>query len=98
MSVCFLLLALLFHEHLSQVRSGFSVWPGMRQMCFRKGLLYGFSQLFSMPLKTLRGASRSLRVDQFCSVVNMSSSLQIELVRFADLSHPDVFLFMISFQ
>lgn len=37
-------------------------------------------RLFSTPLKTLRGASRSLRVTQFCSVVNMSSSLQIELV------------------
>ena len=37
-------------------------------------------RLFSTPLKTLRGASRSLRVAQFCSVANMSSSLQIELV------------------
>uniref|UniRef100_A0A803Q313 hydroxyacylglutathione hydrolase n=1 Tax=Cannabis sativa TaxID=3483 RepID=A0A803Q313_CANSA len=52
----------------------------MRQLCLRKGLLYGFMRLFSSPLKTLRGASRTLRVDQFCSVVNMSSSLQIELV------------------
>lgn len=33
-----------------------------------------------MPLKTLRGASRSLRVNQFCSVVNLSSALQVELV------------------
>ncbi|KAB2039513.1 hypothetical protein ES319_D02G015100v1 [Gossypium barbadense] len=33
-----------------------------------------------MPLKTLRGASRSLRVAEFCSVTNVSSSLQIELV------------------
>ncbi|KAF4348761.1 hypothetical protein CsatB_026659 [Cannabis sativa] len=64
----------------SRVRSGFSVWRGMRQLCLRKGLLYGFMRLFSSPLKTLRGASRTLRVDQFCSVVNMSSSLQIELV------------------
>ncbi|XP_024025568.1 probable hydroxyacylglutathione hydrolase 2, chloroplastic isoform X2 [Morus notabilis] len=63
-----------------KVRSGLCVWPGMRQLCLRKGLLYGFMRLFSSPLKTLRGASRSLRVDQFCSVVNMSSTLQIELV------------------
>lgn len=55
--------------------------PDVRQICFRKGLLYGFSRVFSIPLKTLRGASRSLRVDQFCSVVNISSSLMIELVR-----------------
>ncbi|XP_061357550.1 probable hydroxyacylglutathione hydrolase 2, chloroplastic isoform X2 [Gastrolobium bilobum] len=63
-----------------KVRSGFCAWPDGRQLCFRKGLLYGFMRLFSIPLKTLRGASRSLRVDQFCSVVNISSSLQIELV------------------
>ncbi|XP_047151228.1 probable hydroxyacylglutathione hydrolase 2, chloroplastic isoform X1 [Vigna umbellata] len=61
-------------------RSGFCVWPDARQLCLRKGLLYGFMRLFSIPLKTLRGASRSLRVDQFCSVVNLSSTLQIELV------------------
>ncbi|KAF7805336.1 putative hydroxyacylglutathione hydrolase 2, chloroplastic isoform X1 [Senna tora] len=64
----------------SRVRSGFCVWPDVRQLCLRKGLLYGFMRLFSIPLKTIRGASRSLRVGQFCSVVNMSSSLQIELV------------------
>lgn len=64
----------------SRVRSGLCVWPNVRQLCFRKGILYGFMRLFSTPLKTLRGASRSLRVTQFCSVVNMSSSLQIELV------------------
>ncbi|KAK7257885.1 hypothetical protein RIF29_32190 [Crotalaria pallida] len=64
----------------TKARSGFCVWPDVRQLCFRKGLLYGFMRLFSTPLKTLRGASRSLRVDQFCSVVNLSSSLQIELV------------------
>ncbi|KAK7402239.1 hypothetical protein VNO78_14343 [Psophocarpus tetragonolobus] len=64
----------------SKVRSGLCVWPDVRQLCFRKGILYGFMRLFSTPLKTLRGASRSLRVTQFCSVVNMSSSLQIELV------------------
>ncbi|KOM44435.1 hypothetical protein LR48_Vigan05g204000, partial [Vigna angularis] len=62
------------------VRSGLCVWPNVRQICFRKGILYGFMRLFSTPLKTLRGASRTLRVARFCSVVNMSSSLQIELV------------------
>ncbi|OMP11755.1 Beta-lactamase-like protein [Corchorus capsularis] len=64
----------------SKVRSGFCVWPGMRQLCIRKGLVYGFMRLLSTPFKTLRGASRSLRVAEFCSVSNMSSSLQIELV------------------
>ncbi|KAG4972449.1 hypothetical protein JHK85_038870 [Glycine max] len=67
----------------SRVKSGLCVWPDVRQLCFRKGMLYGFMRLFSTPLKTLRGASRSLRVTQFCSVANMSSSLQIELVRAA---------------
>ncbi|CAK8575799.1 unnamed protein product [Lathyrus sativus] len=61
-------------------RSGFCMLPDVRQICFRKGLLYGFSRVFSIPMKTLRGASRSLRVDQFCSVVNISSSLMIEVV------------------
>ncbi|KAL1324040.1 hypothetical protein HN51_034231 [Arachis hypogaea] len=64
----------------SEDRNGFCVWPDVRQLCIRKSLLYGVMRLFSLPLKTLRGASRSLRVDQFCSVVNISSSLQIELV------------------
>ena len=63
----------------SRVRSGLCVWPGLRQLCIRKGLEYGL-RLLSMPLKTLRGASRSLRVAEFCSVTNVSSSLQIELV------------------
>ncbi|KAJ9178520.1 hypothetical protein P3X46_010398 [Hevea brasiliensis] len=64
----------------SRVRSGLCVRPGVRQLCLRKGFLYGFMHLLSMPFKTLRGASRTLRVAQFCSVSNMSSSLQIELV------------------
>ncbi|PRQ34963.1 putative hydroxyacylglutathione hydrolase [Rosa chinensis] len=65
----------------SRGRSGLCVWPGMRQLCFRKGLLYGFMQLLSVPLKSLRGAaSRSLEVSQFCSVSKISASLQIELV------------------
>ncbi|KAL5784080.1 hypothetical protein ACOSQ2_006472 [Xanthoceras sorbifolium] len=64
----------------SRARSSLCVLPGPRQLCFRKGLLYGFMSLLSLPFKTLRGASRTLRVAQFCSVTNMSSSLQIELV------------------
>ncbi|XP_062173568.1 hydroxyacylglutathione hydrolase 2, mitochondrial-like [Alnus glutinosa] len=64
----------------TRVRSGLRVWPGMRQLCLRGGLLYGFFRFLSTPLKTLRGASRSLKVNQFCSVVNLSSTLQIELV------------------
>uniref|UniRef100_A0A7N0TUG4 hydroxyacylglutathione hydrolase n=1 Tax=Kalanchoe fedtschenkoi TaxID=63787 RepID=A0A7N0TUG4_KALFE len=63
-----------------QVKCRLNLWPGMRQLCIRKNLLYGFMRIFSMPLKTLRGASRSLKVAQFCSVLNTSSSLQIELV------------------
>ncbi|XP_059632945.1 probable hydroxyacylglutathione hydrolase 2, chloroplastic isoform X3 [Cornus florida] len=49
-------------------RRGFCVWPGMRQLCLRKNLLYGFVGFFSMPYKTL------------CSVTNISSTLQIESV------------------
>ncbi|KAK9288835.1 hypothetical protein L1049_017300 [Liquidambar formosana] len=64
----------------SRARSGLCVWPGMRQLCLRKNLLYGFIRFLSTPFKTLRGASRSLKVAQFCSVSNMSSTLQIELV------------------
>ncbi|CAM8994697.1 unnamed protein product [Rhodiola kirilowii] len=64
----------------ARVKCRINLWPGMRQLCFRKNLLYGFMRIFSMPLKTLRGASRSLKVAQFCSVLNTSSSLQIELV------------------
>ncbi|KAB2056877.1 hypothetical protein ES319_A11G133600v1 [Gossypium barbadense] len=51
----------------------------MRQLCLGKGLVYGFMWLLSTPFKTLRGASQSLKVSEFCSVSNMSSSLQIEL-------------------
>ncbi|KAI3459785.1 hypothetical protein Pfo_016448 [Paulownia fortunei] len=57
------------------------VWPGMRQLCLRKNLLYGFMRLFSMPFKTLRSVSRTLGgVSRYCSITNMSSNLQIELV------------------
>ncbi|XVE81021.1 hypothetical protein DITRI_Ditri15bG0029300 [Diplodiscus trichospermus] len=64
----------------SKARSGLCGRPGVRQLCIRKGIVYGFMRLLSTPFKTLRGASRSLRVAEFCSVSNMSSSLQIELV------------------
>ncbi|KAJ8755262.1 hypothetical protein K2173_019060 [Erythroxylum novogranatense] len=63
----------------SRARTGLCV-PGRRQLCLRKGLVYGFMQLLCLPLKTLRGAGRTLRITQFCSVSNVSSSLQIELV------------------
>lgn len=53
----------------------------MRQLSLRKHLLYGFMRFFSIPFKTVRGASRSLGVSHFCSVVNMSSMFQVELVR-----------------
>lgn len=57
------------------------VWPGMGQLCLRKNLLYGFMRLFSMPFKTLRSVSRTVGgVSNFCSITNMSNSLQIELV------------------
>ncbi|KAJ6420539.1 hypothetical protein OIU84_027973 [Salix udensis] len=64
----------------SKVRSGIRVRPGTRQLSLRKGIVYGFMRLLSTPFKTLRGASRTLKVAQFCSVSNMSSSLQIEMV------------------
>ncbi|KAL8098180.1 putative hydroxyacylglutathione hydrolase 2, chloroplastic [Apium graveolens] len=56
------------------------VWPGMRQLSLRKHILYGFMRFFSIPFKTVRGASRTLGVSHFCSVVNMSSMFQVELV------------------
>ncbi|GKV29151.1 hypothetical protein SLEP1_g38107 [Rubroshorea leprosula] len=64
----------------SEDRKELCVWPSLRQFCLRKGIVYGFMRLLSRPLKTLRGASRSLRIAEFCSVSNVSSSLQIELV------------------
>ncbi|KAL2485375.1 Hydroxyacylglutathione hydrolase 1 [Abeliophyllum distichum] len=61
--------------------SGLCVWPGMRQLCLRKTLVYGFVRLLSMPFKTLRGVSQTIGgVSNFCSISNMSSTLQIELV------------------
>ncbi|KAG8369476.1 hypothetical protein BUALT_Bualt14G0017700 [Buddleja alternifolia] len=57
------------------------VWPGMGQLCIRKKLLYGFMRLFSMPFKSFRSITRALGgVSNFCSVTNMLSSLQVELV------------------
>ncbi|XP_059662381.1 probable hydroxyacylglutathione hydrolase 2, chloroplastic isoform X2 [Cornus florida] len=64
----------------SRTRRVFCVWLGMRQLCLRKYLLYGFVGFFLMPYKTLRGISRSLRVSHLCSVTNISSTLQIESV------------------
>ncbi|KAL6517779.1 Glyoxalase 2-5 [Orobanche minor] len=56
------------------------VWPGMRQLCIRKNLLYGFVRLFSLPFKTVNGVSKVLGVNRFCSITNVSSTLQIEMV------------------
>ncbi|KAA8531430.1 hypothetical protein F0562_006217 [Nyssa sinensis] len=64
----------------SRMRRELCVWPGTRQLCLRKNLLYGFVRFLSMPFKTLRGVSRSLGISHLCSVTNMSSTLQIELV------------------
>lgn len=65
----------------------------MRQLSIRKHLLYGVVRLFSMPFETLRGVSRILGVSHLCSVANMSSSLQIELV---SLYFDSTYLFEIS--
>ncbi|KAK4751286.1 hypothetical protein SAY87_004768 [Trapa incisa] len=64
----------------SRVKAGLCVWPSMRHLCLRKGLPYGLVRFLSLPFRTLWCASRSLKVTQFCSITNMSSSLQIELV------------------
>ncbi|CAH8362709.1 unnamed protein product [Eruca vesicaria subsp. sativa] len=53
--------------------------PCVRQLHLRKGLVCRVMKLVSSPLRTLRGASKSIRVSNFCSVSNISS-LQIELV------------------
>ncbi|KAL8255866.1 hypothetical protein R6Q59_030933 [Mikania micrantha] len=54
--------------------------PGIKQICLRKNIMYGFMQLFSFPFKISRGVGRSLGVSHLCNISNMSSSLQIELV------------------
>ncbi|CAA3023333.1 probable hydroxyacylglutathione hydrolase 2, chloroplastic [Olea europaea subsp. europaea] len=65
----------------SRKGSGLCIWPGMRQLCLRKTLVYGFVRLLSMPFKTLQGVSQTIGgVSNFCSITNMSSTLQIELV------------------
>lgn len=65
----------------SRVSGAISVWPGMRQLCLRKGLLRGFMRCLSIPYKTLRGARPSLPIRRLlCNVSCVSSTLQIELV------------------
>ncbi|KAL6976190.1 Glyoxalase 2-5 [Sarracenia purpurea var. burkii] len=64
----------------SRMRRGLCVWPGVRQLCLRKNLLFGFMRFLSMPFKTVRGVSRALGVSHFCSVPKMSSTLQIEMI------------------
>ncbi|KAL7209135.1 hypothetical protein ACSBR1_030809 [Camellia fascicularis] len=64
----------------SGLRRGLCIWPGGRQLCLRKNLLYGFMRFLSIPYKTLRGVSRSLGVSHFCSVVMTSSSLEVEMI------------------
>ncbi|XP_043706520.1 hydroxyacylglutathione hydrolase 2, mitochondrial-like [Telopea speciosissima] len=57
-----------------------SLWPRLRQRCYRKSVSFGWSFL-SRQLKTLRGGNRAPGMAQFlCSMVNMASTLQIELV------------------
>lgn len=65
----------------SRVKSGICVWPGVRQLCLRKGLLRGFMRCLSIPFKTLQGAKHSLPMRRLlCNASCMSSTLQIELV------------------
>ncbi|XP_010526200.1 PREDICTED: hydroxyacylglutathione hydrolase 1, mitochondrial-like [Tarenaya hassleriana] len=63
----------------SRIGGQFCVWPSSRQFCIRKSLLYGVMWLLSMPLKTLRGARRTLKVGHFCSISSLTS-LKIEIV------------------
>ncbi|KAK9672218.1 hypothetical protein RND81_12G085100 [Saponaria officinalis] len=65
----------------SGVRDGVTLWPGVRQLCIRKGLLYGFMRYLSIPFKSLHGAGQSLGVTRLlCNVSCISSALQIEMV------------------
>ncbi|KAJ0969329.1 hypothetical protein J5N97_022206 [Dioscorea zingiberensis] len=58
-----------------------SICPNMRKPLLMKRMLYGFSTLFSRPIKTLRGDCKSFGVSQFlCNTTSMASSLQIQLV------------------
>ncbi|CAG7880404.1 unnamed protein product [Brassica rapa] len=54
--------------------------PCVRQLHIRKGLVSRVMKLVSSPLRTLRGAGKSIRVSSFCSVSSSISSLQIEMV------------------
>ncbi|KAG5404094.1 hypothetical protein IGI04_010213 [Brassica rapa subsp. trilocularis] len=54
--------------------------PCVRQLHIRKGLVSRVMKLVSSPLRTLRGAGKSIRVSSFCSVSSTISSLQIEMV------------------
>lgn len=67
-----------------QVRGQICSRSNMRRTRVRKFLLYGFRTFCSRPFKTLRGGSQSLGVTQCMSI--MSSTLQIELVRFFNFS------------
>lgn len=63
------------------MRGGVSLWAGARELCFRKGLLYGLMRCLSIPFKTLQGAGQSLGVTRLmCNVSCISTALQIELV------------------
>ncbi|GMH30009.1 hypothetical protein Nepgr_031852 [Nepenthes gracilis] len=65
----------------SRMTGSFCVFLGVRQLCFRKGLLYGFKHCFALPFKSLHGAGQSIRVSRFlCNAACASSMLQIELV------------------
>ncbi|XP_042482064.1 probable hydroxyacylglutathione hydrolase 2, chloroplastic isoform X2 [Macadamia integrifolia] len=64
----------------TRVRGEPSLWPRLTQRCYRKSVLFGWTFL-SRQLKTLRRGNRALGMTQFlCSMVNMASTLQIELV------------------
>ncbi|XAR71110.1 Hydroxyacylglutathione hydrolase [Bertholletia excelsa] len=64
----------------SGTRRELCLWPGLRQLCLRKNLLYGFMRFLYLPFKTIHGVSRSFRVSHFCSFSMLSSSLQIEMI------------------
>ncbi|CAN8295363.1 unnamed protein product [Cochlearia groenlandica] len=64
----------------SMVRAKLTSQPCVRQLSHSKVLLSGVMKLFSSPLSTLRDADKSGSVSRFCSVSNVSPSMQIELV------------------
>ncbi|XP_047336743.1 hydroxyacylglutathione hydrolase 2, mitochondrial-like isoform X2 [Impatiens glandulifera] len=63
-----------------EMKRGLCAWPSMRHLCLRQNLLFGFVRFLSIPLKRLGGVSRTFGVNHFCSVTNMSSTLEIELI------------------